>query len=75
MLLYVVCTVGEFVWNEGGVVQLPAPYIMLSDFLLLNLQQGKMGFSFVSISYPPRLIQDLSNLLDYSQSSTLSDIF
>ena len=25
MLLYVVCTAGELVWNEGGVVQLPAP--------------------------------------------------
>jgi hypothetical protein len=32
MLLNVVCTAGEFVWNEGGVVQLHAPYIMLSDF-------------------------------------------
>ena len=32
MLLYVVCTAGEFVWNEGGVVQLPAPYVMLGDF-------------------------------------------
>ena len=27
MLLYVVCTAGDFVWNGGGVVQLPAPYI------------------------------------------------
>jgi hypothetical protein len=27
---YVVRTAGEFVSNEGGVVQLPAPYIMLS---------------------------------------------
>ena len=32
MLLDVVCTAGEFVWNEGGVVQLPAPYITLCDF-------------------------------------------
>ena len=37
MLLYVVCTAGEFVWNEGGVVQLPAPYITLCDiFYQLN---------------------------------------
>ena len=43
MLLYVVCTAGEFVWNEGGVVQLPAPFITLCDFLKLNLNgtQGK----------------------------------
>ena len=27
------CTAGEFDWNEGGVVQLPAPYITLCDFL------------------------------------------
>ena len=33
MLLYVVCTAGEFVWNEGGIVQLPAPYITMCDFL------------------------------------------
>ena len=33
MLLYVVCTAGEFVWNEGGVVQVPAPYITLCHFL------------------------------------------
>jgi hypothetical protein len=32
MLLYVVCTAGEFVWKAGGIVQLPAPYIMLCDF-------------------------------------------
>ena len=25
---------GEFAWNEGGVVQLPAPYITLYDFLM-----------------------------------------
>ena len=31
MLLYDVCTAGEFVWNEGGVVQLPEPYITLCD--------------------------------------------
>ena len=33
MLLYVVCKAGEFVWNEGGVVQLPAPYNTLCDIL------------------------------------------
>ena len=33
--MYVVCTAGEFVWNEGCVVQLPAPYIMLCDFYVL----------------------------------------
>ena len=33
MLLYVACTAGKFVWNEGGVVQLPAPYITMCDFL------------------------------------------
>ena len=32
MLLYVVCTAGKFVWNEAGVVLLPAPYITLRDF-------------------------------------------
>ena len=32
MLLYVVCAAGEFIWNEGGVVLLPAPYITLCDF-------------------------------------------
>ena len=32
MLLYVVCTAGEFVWNEVVVVQLPAPYISMCDF-------------------------------------------
>ena len=39
MLLYVVCTAGEFVWNEGGVVQLPAPYIKLCDFFY-NVHMG-----------------------------------
>ena len=34
-LLYVVCTAGEFVWNEDGVVQLPAPFIMLFDFFII----------------------------------------
>ena len=34
MLLYVVYTAGEFVWKEGGVVQLPAPYIALCDFFV-----------------------------------------
>ena len=34
MLSYVVCTAVEFVWNEGGVVQLPAPYITLCDFFV-----------------------------------------
>ena len=34
MLLYVVCNAGEFIWNAGGVVQLPAPYITLCDFYL-----------------------------------------
>ena len=33
MLLYVVCTAGEVVWNESSVLQLPAPYITLCDFL------------------------------------------
>ena len=32
MLLYVVCTAGEFVLNDGGVVQLPVPYITSCDF-------------------------------------------
>ena len=37
MLLYVVCTAGEFVWNEGGIVPatcylLPVPYITMCDF-------------------------------------------
>ena len=41
MLLYVVCTAGEFVWNEGGIVPatcylLPAPYIMMCDFFYLR---------------------------------------
>ena len=31
MLLYVLCTVGEFVWNEVSVVHLPAPYNRLCD--------------------------------------------
>ena len=46
MLLYVVRTAGEFVWNDGSVVQLPAPYITLCDFfkggakiLIWRLQQ------------------------------------
>ena len=35
MLLYVVCTAGEFVLNEGGVVQLDSPYITLCDFFMM----------------------------------------
>ena len=50
MLLYVLCTVGEFVWNEGGVVQLPAPCITLCDFLLdiwCDLVRLKLGMLWV----------------------------
>jgi hypothetical protein len=37
MLLYVVCTAGESVYNEGGdraCYLLPAPYITMCDFYL-----------------------------------------
>ena len=37
MLLYVVSTAGEFVCNEGSVVQLPAPSITMCDFLTHTL--------------------------------------
>ena len=36
-MLYNVYTAGEFVWNEGGDVQLPAPYITLCDFFIVKL--------------------------------------
>ena len=50
MLLYVVCTAGEFVLNEDGVVQLLAPYVTLSDFLLLKLTLACGLFGLVNIS-------------------------
>ena len=42
MLLFVVSTAGEFVWNEGGAVQLPAPYIMVFDFLTLSYNKSNV---------------------------------
>jgi hypothetical protein len=38
MLLYVVCTAGEFFWNEGGVVPATryAPYITMCDFFRIS---------------------------------------
>ena len=49
MLLYVLCTADEFVWNEGGVVPatcylLPAPYITMCDFSHLF---GAFSFSLL----------------------------
>ena len=38
MLLYVVCTAGSFVYNKSGVVQPPAPYITMCDFLSPDLR-------------------------------------
>ena len=47
MLLYALCTAGEFVWNEGGVVPatcylLPAPYITICDFLVSSVRIRKI---------------------------------
>ena len=50
MPLYVVCTAGEFVWNEVGAVQLPAPYITLCDFLYTNLI-AKTLFEVENVQY------------------------
>ena len=48
MLLYVVCscTLDDFVWNEGGVVQLSAPYITLCNFFLFSFKNvfGSLDF-------------------------------
>ena len=44
MLLYVVYTDGEFVWNEGGVVRLPAPYITLLVLIYNRYNLGILGF-------------------------------
>jgi hypothetical protein len=48
--VYVVCTVGEFDWNEGGVVhmvQLPAPYITLCEFF--NNVETRLIATFVTM--------------------------
>ena len=34
--MYVVSTSGEFVWNEGVVVQLPAPFITMGDLFIIH---------------------------------------
>jgi hypothetical protein len=36
MLLFVVCTAGEFVWNKGGVMQLPVPVVNNSQYSPFN---------------------------------------
>ena len=67
MLLYVLCTAGEFVWNEGGVVPatcylLPAPYITMCDFLYRNVFY--MREVDVLLRYPERCHKDFYKL-DY----------
>ena len=57
--MYVVCKSGEFVWNEGGVVQLTAPYITLCDFLTHKAQ-----------NYVTQKFEDSKNLI-YQSLKTL----
>ena len=64
ILLYVMCIAGEFVWNEGGVVQLPAPYITLCDFLLyisisLIIQNQRLKQTYLCLSFWCQLEQIL----------------
>ena len=47
MLLYVVCTAGEFVWNEGGVV--PAPIMQLNVFFLVYQKHVCLNDTFIFI--------------------------
>ena len=42
MLLYVVCTVGEFVWNEGGVVPATCYLRLISRCVIFILTQYKI---------------------------------
>ena len=54
ILLYVVCTAGEFVWNEGGVVPATCYLRLISQCVIfwgeLELNRGGEGRGMIMIS-------------------------
>jgi hypothetical protein len=41
MILYVVCTAGEFVWNEGGVVPATCYLRLISRCVIFLVEENK----------------------------------
>ena len=71
MFLYVVCTAGEFVWNKGGDLQLPAPYITICDFVIHALLYLQMCMCIFFVGKNPIIGSLLVYKLNICSSSNI----